>query len=172
MAWFQGRARRKIAEAWHRNILRLARTPAPFASGWIDDSFEGRFQMVTLVSTLVLRRIRTVEDGTQLADLVYREVFSGLDHAFREEGVGDATIARKMRGLGEEFFGLAKALDADFTSSDTVSQITATIDRNGIANPGYSGQLAEWVVELEARLGAAADSDVQSADLPDAVYQP
>ncbi|MDJ0920019.1 MAG: ubiquinol-cytochrome C chaperone family protein [Henriciella sp.] len=171
MNWFRNRTLKSAAADWHRLILKLARTPQVYVSGWVRDDFDGRFQMVTLVSTLVLRRVRAVDQGARLADLIYREVFSGLDHAFREEGVGDATIARKMRGLGEEFFGLAKALDADFSADDVPAAVTATLTRNAVAAPDHCSALAAWVIDLEYRLQVIDDVQIRRAELPESTFQ-
>ncbi|MEL7231876.1 MAG: ubiquinol-cytochrome C chaperone family protein, partial [Pseudomonadota bacterium] len=111
--WFLGEGAVNPARGWYDAIMAKARDPRPFQIGAVDDTLEGRFAMVSLVSTLVLRALRDVgPEGRELADGVYREVFSGFDYGLREEGVGDSSIARKIRKMGEEFFGLARSLDA------------------------------------------------------------
>ncbi|MEL8056081.1 MAG: ubiquinol-cytochrome C chaperone family protein [Pseudomonadota bacterium] len=142
------------ARSWYDEIMAKAREPGPFQIGAVDDTLEGRFVMVSLVSTLVLRCLREVgPEGRDLADGVYREVFSGFDYGLREEGVGDSSIARKIRKMGEEFFGLARAIDA-VLSGEKDEPLAEVLERNGVANAGYGPDLAEWararVTELEA----------------------
>lgn len=156
-----GRRRREAARAWHNQIQKLARDPDLFANGLAQDTLDGRFEMLTLVSTLVLRRLRELEKpGRKLADSVYRDIFSGFDHALREEGVGDASIARKVRGLGERFFGLARAVDGALGATDKTSMLTGVIERNGLAGPQASEQLSIWLVDLASQLDAADPTDL------------
>lgn len=153
--------RRKFREAgdqWHRWILARARDPEPYRLGLIPDTLDGRFHMVTLVATLVLRRLRTFgDDGSGVADTAYRAVFSGFDHALREEGVGDASIARRMRKLGEEFFGLARRIDSGFAADDTQAEIIAALVQNGITSSTNAPKLVEWLLvtneTLEKEIG-------------------
>ena len=147
------------ARAWYDEIMAKAREPRPFQIGAVDDTLEGRFAMVSLVATLVLRSLREVgPEGRDLADGVYREVFSGFDYGLREEGVGDSSIARKIRKMGEEFFGLARAVDG-VLSGEKDEPLADVLERNGVANAGYGADLAEWVqarvTELEALDSAA-----------------
>ncbi len=153
MAWL-GKDKRvqQTARDWHRAVLAKAREPGPYAQGLVADTLEGRFQMVALVATLVLRRMRTEEQGQKLADALYREVFSGFDHALREEGVGDSSIARRMRKLGEEFFGLARAVDAAFKAQAASGELASVLQRNGVTDAAGSAALSAWVSALAAAL--------------------
>lgn len=166
MAWLgKRRRRRQAAQLWHRAILNKARDPELYQQGLVPDTLEGRFQMVTLATTLVLRRLREVDpDGRALADAVYRDVFSGFDHALREEGVGDSSIARKMRKRGEEFFGLARAVDTALASEDVAAKLAETIERNGISEPEHSRDMAEWVKTAADALELVSGEDMLSGN--------
>lgn len=165
--WF-GKSRRmkKVAKKWHAVISQKAREPAPYAAGMVEDTTEGRFSMMTVVTTCVLRRLRTLEpDGRELADAVYRDVFASFDYALREEGVGDSSIARKVRKMGEAFFGLARAMDADFERADGASQLPDILTRNGVTREPHSERLAAWVTGIDATLQGAPDERVRNADI-------
>ena len=154
----RGRKQREAGEQWHRWILSRARDPEPYLLGLVPDTLDGRFHMVTLVTTLVLRTLRTFgEEGNTKADAVYRAVFSGFDHALREEGVGDASIARRMRKLGEEFFGLARRIDSGFAAEDTRSELEAALIQNGISSSANAPKLADWLLTTDAGLAAEID---------------
>ncbi|MEM1390875.1 MAG: ubiquinol-cytochrome C chaperone family protein [Pseudomonadota bacterium] len=153
----------EAAKDWYREIMSKAREPEPFLTGAVDDTLEGRFALVSLVSTLVLRALR--EAGHRnLADSVYREVFSGFDYGLREEGVGDSSIARKIRKMGEEFFGLARAVDSVLSgeSDDALSQV---LTRNGVANTGHGEALADWVQAHVAELSALDEVSLFKAQI-------
>lgn len=164
--WFGHKsADERAAKVWYDEIMAKARDPQPFVSGAVDDTLEGRFAMVSLVSTLVLRALREVgDDGRALAERVYREVFSGFDYALREEGVGDSSIARKMRKMGEEFFGLARAVDAVLSgqSDDTLEEVLL---RNSVANPARGEALSRWAQARVAELSALDKATLLKAQI-------
>ena len=154
IGWLQRRrARAQAGKAWHQAILAKVREPGLYARGVVADTFDGRFHMLTLVCALVLRQLR--EDGPEgfaLADRVYREVFSGLDHAMREEGVSDSSIARKMRARGEAFFGLARAIDTAMAPSAGAAELAEVLIRNHVTDHACAKELAEWLRALAAGL--------------------
>ncbi|MEM1088305.1 MAG: ubiquinol-cytochrome C chaperone family protein [Pseudomonadota bacterium] len=164
--WFLGEASEvDPAKAWYSEIMAKAREPRPFQIGAVDDTLEGRFAMVSLVSTLVLRTLREVgPEGRELADGVYREVFSGFDYGLREEGVGDSSIARKIRKMGEEFFGLARAVDAVLLG-ESDERLPDVLERNGVANRGYGQDLSDWAQARISELEALDAEALMKADI-------
>lgn len=161
------RARQAAAQAWYDHVLSQSRSVEPYKSGWVEDSFDGRFGLLSVVSVLALRRLREAEpDGRDIADRFYKLVFSGLDYALREEGVGDATIARKVRGYGEEFFGLARAIDeAMSVETETASKLAEVLSRNAITPAEHSLELANWGIARSQQMAALSDEQVLVADL-------
>lgn len=141
------------AGQWHSYILRRAREPQPYAENWIDDSLEGRASMVALIATLVFREWRRFgADGRRRVDAISKQIFSGFDHALREEGVGDASIARRVRKMGENFYGLAQAFDAALDQLPERSQLQAVLQRNVCSNPERAGALAEWLLNVDSEV--------------------
>lgn len=127
---FGNRERRAVAKALYDSLMATALDPAPFEAGFAVDTFEGRFEHVSLLSAVLLRRLRREgAAGQTLAEDVYKLVFSGFDYAYRETGVGDSSISRKVRGLGETFFGFATNLD-NALNADEGAALAAFIQRN------------------------------------------
>ncbi len=169
MIIFSRRARlRRSAAHWHRAIQAAARDPEPYQQGLAADTLAGRFQMVSLVTVLVLRRVREEgKPGRALADRIYRQVFSRFDHALREDGVGDSSIARKMRKLGEEFFGLARAVDAALSGERSEQELAQVLVRNGVTSPQNGPALAAWLLPRCVILDALGSQQALSG-APDA----
>ena len=113
------------------------------------DSFDGRFEQVALHSALVLRTLQKNGQPKQ-ADALVQMVFSGFDHAYRETGVGDSSISRKVRKLGERFYGLARGLNGALEAEDD-QELRAFIERNGLAN-GSSDMLANYLRRADKAL--------------------
>lgn len=166
MGWFARRSRQvRAARDWHHAILRQARHTEPFERGWVADTLDGRFHMLTVVSALVLRRLREEDEtGMALADRVYRAVFSGIEHALREEGVGDSSIARKVRKRGEAYFGLARALDDALMQEDAVPALADVLARNIGTDAGASLELAAHTTHLADQLAELSPDQVLGAN--------
>ncbi len=123
---------KKAAREAHDRVLRQARLPEFYVAGASADTLEGRFDMATLHVVLVMRRLRGEgEDGRDLSQALFDVMFSNLDHALRENGVGDTKVATRMREMGETFYGQARALDAALDDEAPLAALEAFFARNG-----------------------------------------
>ena len=85
-----------------------------------------------------------------MADALYEELFAGFDHALRETGVGDASIARKVRKLGESFVGFARALDDALRKDEAEDAVAGVIERN-IETPETGAQALALIAISESK---------------------
>ena len=123
---------KKAAREAHDRVMRQARRPDFYLSGAAADTLEGRFDMATLHAIIVMRRLRGEGDnGRDLAQALFDVMFSNLDHALRENGVGDTKVATRMREMGESFYGQARALDAALDDLSAMKAVEAFFARNG-----------------------------------------
>ncbi|MEX1251183.1 MAG: ubiquinol-cytochrome C chaperone family protein [Hyphomonas sp.] len=164
--WFQRRtARRKAAGEAYRRLLRQALEPSWYLESAVSDTFDGRARMITLLTSLAIDRLSRIA-GPDIAPLAARLdelVLDGFDAAFREKGVGDASIARKVRKLAQEHAGLGKALFAalkDDSKTQRAAQVDAVLRRNGVVAPGHAGALATTLLDLQAHLAAQPDEEI------------
>jgi cytochrome b pre-mRNA-processing protein 3 len=91
-------------------IVAAARHPVFYASWGVPDTLDGRFDMISLHSFLVLDRLKGVEQDfrQRLVD----EMFADMDRSLREMGVGDLSVGKKVRKMAEVFYGRVAAYDA------------------------------------------------------------
>jgi cytochrome b pre-mRNA-processing protein 3 len=111
-----------------------ARQPALYVEGGVPDTAEGRFEIYTLHLVLVLHRLkgqgpRAAETAQALFDTYLRS----LDDALREMGVGDLSVGKKMRKLGEAFYGRVKSYDAILDGEGDDAGLEALIGRTVLA---------------------------------------
>jgi cytochrome b pre-mRNA-processing protein 3 len=107
-----------------------ARARAFYAAMGAPDTAEGRFELYTLHVALVLRRLKG--QGPQAAETAqgcFDAYVKSLDHALREMGVGDLSVGKKMRKLGEAFYGRVKNYDEAFGALPDKTQLAAMIGR-------------------------------------------
>lgn len=109
---FRRSANRDLIDRLRGEIVAAARDPVLFAEYGIEDSLEGRFEVLTLHAALVLRRLnRMAPPAPAMAQELIDAVFTSFDHALREKGIGDMGVPKRMRTMAEAFLGRAAAYD-------------------------------------------------------------
>lgn len=164
--WFQRRAaRRAAAKVAYRGLLRYALEPTFFESGAVPDTFEGRAGMVTIMSALAFARLSHIAhaDSARLVSLIDDLVLDGFDAAYRESGVGDHSIARKVRKLAQQHAGLGKALFAALTRPDPDLRAPAIAEillRNGAVSPDRVKALSDGLLAIQAHVAEQPDAEI------------
>lgn len=96
----------------YAGVVAQSRLPVFYLDLGAPDTVEGRFEVYTLNVSLLLVRLK---GQGPLAKSVSQSLFDayvqGLDDALRDMGVGDLSVGKKMRKLGEAFYGRAKAYE-------------------------------------------------------------
>src|SRR4030081_3977540 len=92
-------------------IVTPAREPLFCRGGGLDDTVNGRFDLLVLHLWMVLRRLKTIEGGAELSQALFDGFCDDMDANLREMGVGDLTVPKRMQAFGEAFYGRAAAYD-------------------------------------------------------------
>lgn len=149
---FRPQGRRRQARALTDAVMTQARQPAFYRNGQSVDTLDGRFFLVALHGGLVHRHLRREgRAGANAARRMGESLFDRFDHALREEGVGDSSIARKMRARAEAFYGIARALDAAL-DADTGSPLDQLVARHAPPGADRAGDLADYLRAADATL--------------------
>jgi len=161
-------------------IVAQARNPAFYVAYGAPDTAEGRFDMIVLHLALLCRRLgRESGAGEAPARALSQQVFDmfcdDLDHNLREMGVGDLTVPKKMRRLGEAFFGRLEVYDHAL-AADGNAELAMALARNVLneSEPTMSARrLAVYVREAVRRLDQMPLAALRAAQFdfpaPDAV---
>lgn len=151
----------QAVKRWRDLVTGMAREPEPYLRGWIPDTIYGRFHMVALVATLAMRRFREHgREGQALSKAFSEMLFSDFDHSLREHGVGDSSIARRIRKMGEEFYGLATAVDEALEQGGPDKHLAEVIRRNIQPDAEKALPLANYVLDLNERVERVSDERV------------
>ncbi len=106
-------ARRRVASELYGAAVAAARAPAFYSAYGVADTMEGRYEMIVLHVVLLLFVLRGAEkDKMRLAQALVDFMAADLDRSIRELGVGDLSVSRFMKRLGEGLFGRAAAYEA------------------------------------------------------------
>ena len=146
-----------------------ARTPAFYAAMGAPDTVEGRFELYSLHVALLLRRLKG--QGPQAAETaqgLFDAYVQALDDALREMGVGDLSVGKKMRKLGEAFYGRVKNYDEALAALPDKAPLAAVIGRTVLMGDAAApcGPLTDYVAAAMARLDAEPLATLLQGDTP------
>jgi cytochrome b pre-mRNA-processing protein 3 len=153
---FRQRPTRQAGQALYTGVVEQARSPAFYVDLAAPDTVEGRFEIYTLHVVLVLDRLRRNGAAAgETAQSLFDTYVKSLDHALREMGVGDLSVGRKMRRLGEAFYGRAKSYEAAFAALPADDDLKALLKRTVYAESegGPLDALAAYVLAQRENLG-------------------
>lgn len=145
-----------------------ARQPALYLAGDVADTPEGRFELYTLHVVLVLHRLKGQgAEAAEAAQAVFDTYVKSLDHALRDMGVGDLSVGKKMRKLGEAFYGRVKAYDEALAGLPDAAALRAVIVRTVFdgREGADAGPLTGYVIAAAAALAAQPLAEVLDGTL-------
>jgi cytochrome b pre-mRNA-processing protein 3 len=140
--------------------VHAARQPCFFSELGVPDTLDGRFDLVGLYVALLIRRLHRDADprGAALAQAVFDAMFADMDTNLREMGVGDMSIARRVKNMWEAFHGRAQAYEAPLAAGDRhalADALARNVWRGTLAADGPAPwRLAETAFAAEAALAA------------------
>jgi cytochrome b pre-mRNA-processing protein 3 len=102
---------RGTIEGIYGMIVTQSREPLFYRDLGVPDTVNGRFDLLLLHLWLVLRWIRLLEGGAELAQALFDRFCDDMDANLREMGVGDLTVPKRMQAFGEAFYGRIAAYD-------------------------------------------------------------
>ena len=163
--WFQSKKNRWAVERLHRSIQDQALKPDFYYDGGVRDNFSGRFEMTSLLAALMFRRLRTAGGaGKALAQDVFDALFDGFDEALRDIGTGDLTVGKKIRKMGEAFYGRAKAYEEALASDSEVDLQHSLVRNLGLADTEMD-RFGRYVRLVESTLQRHTDEQLMSGDV-------
>ena len=116
---FKSRPSARLGEPLYDLAVRQARQPAFYTALGVADRIDARFELYTLHVLILILRLRDEgEQGAEVAQGLFNVYVSALDHALRELGVGDISVGKKMRKLGEALYGRMTAYEGPLRDGD------------------------------------------------------
>jgi cytochrome b pre-mRNA-processing protein 3 len=138
----------------YRSIVAQSRQPVFYAEWGVPDTVTGRFDMVSLHLVLLLRRLKADATASAFTQALVDLFFLDMDRSVRELGVTDLGVPKKVKTMGNLFYGLVAAL-GDALDSGQPAAVESVLVRNvyGGANAG-AAQLAGYLLAESERLSA------------------
>jgi cytochrome b pre-mRNA-processing protein 3 len=153
-----------LGAALYASAVSHARTPGfylPPPEGFgVPDTLDGRFNMIGLIVSLLIRRLnREGVAGEQAAQALFDAMFQDMDQSLRELGAGDLAVAKRVKEMWEALHGRAvsygKALDAGDTAM-MAEALRRNLWPGGVAPPESAPRLAALARAQDQALAARA----------------
>src|SRR6185437_16619511 len=154
---FRPRPAQAAGRSLYALVVAQARRPAFYERLGVPDTVEGRFELYSLHVLLLLERLRGQgAEAGEVSQGLFDTYLKALDHALRELGVGDLSVGRKMRKLGEAFYGRGKSFDAAVAALPEEGPLQALIGRTvyAEADASFAPRLVAYVLSQRAALAA------------------
>ena len=162
---FRPRARERLGLPLYEQAVRQARDPRFYTSLGVADRIDARFELYTLHVLLLVMRLRDEGPrGAEAAQDLFDTYVSALDHALRELGVGDISVGKKMRKLGEALYGRMTAYEGPLRDGDAHA-LSGGLARNIFESddPSAGATLAAYAVASRARMAGQTFEGVLTA---------
>jgi len=166
--WFPPRPAVAAGRALYKSLSTQARQPALYLQAGVPDTVEGRFELYVLHLVLVLHRLKGQgAQASETSQAVFDTFLSNLDEGLREMGVGDLSVGKKMRKLGEAVYGRIKSYDRALAEGADPAELAVVIRRTVLRDQEGPGaeMLAAYVRRVEADIAAQTLSNILQAEL-------
>ena len=148
---------RAAGQRLYAGLVARARNERLYAELGAPDTPDGRFEVYSLHVLLALGRLKGQgARAAAVSQALFDAYVSSLDHGLRELAVGDLSVAKTMRKLGEAFYGRGKALESAMATMPDRSALEALIGRTVLGKSKTDpGPLADYFLALRDELEAA-----------------
>jgi cytochrome b pre-mRNA-processing protein 3 len=165
---FRPRAALLAGRALYARAVEQSRRPELYSAFGAPDTVEGRFEVYSLHVVLLLDRLRGLgEPAADVSQSLFDTYVKGLDDALREMGVGDLSVGRKMRKLGEAFYGRGKSYESAFASLPDTAALQALLTRTVYADADSHAapHLVAYVLDQRAALATQPLERLQAGEV-------
>ena len=157
--------REELRPLWHR-VVEISREEAFYRDLGVADPVEGRFDMITLVLSLVLLRLEA-EPGREAEVTLLSELFvADMDGQLREQGVGDMVVGKHVGKLMSTLGGRWGALRDAFATEDDAALVGAVQRNVHLTDETLAEGLAGALRHLRAQLFSLQTEPILAGSIP------
>ena len=140
-------------------IVAQSRQPAFYTHFDVADSMEGRLELLILHTFLVCHRLKGEgEAGRAASQAAFDAFLDDLDRTLRELGVGDLSVPKRMKKIGQAFYGRTAAYDAALNQDGNALEIA--LARNVLERDSADPAAARLATYVRAAVALLAETDV------------
>jgi cytochrome b pre-mRNA-processing protein 3 len=166
---FRSRPAKANGVRLYASAVAQARRPVFYTELGVPDRIDSRFELYVAHVVLLQQRLSGQgPEAAETAQALFDAFIKALDDALRELGVGDLSVSKKMRKLGEALFGRAAAYRDLFRVAPDRKALAELIGRTVFAGEDAGGRaepLADYVIRAQAALAAQPLPAVMSGEV-------
>lgn len=113
----------------YRSIAMAARSPSLYVKYEVPDTFDGRFDALLLLQSLVSHLLLLKEQGgtvRQMQEMLIRD----MDRALREMGVGDLSVGKQVKKMGAALIGRQNSYHEALEAENGLAILELALIRN------------------------------------------
>ena len=119
------------AYALYSKLVEAARHPSFYEDYGVDDSVDGRFDMILLHMFLVINRLDKAEAPIgYLSRDIQEAMVADMDRSLREMGVGDMMVGKQVKFMGKAWFGRQEGYLAALNGDRMAANLQEALHRN------------------------------------------
>ncbi len=144
----------EAVHAVYRAIVAQSRQPVFYAQWGVPDTVTGRFDVLSLHMGLVFRRLGgQSKAATEFSQALFDLFFKDMDRNLREMGASDLSVPKKIRDMGNLFYGLTTKVNEAMARGDR-AEVEAALRRNLFADREHADvvALADYLESEYAKL--------------------
>ena len=139
----------------YNQIVAHARELHWYKSGQVPDTIDGRFDMVSVILTLVLLRLEESDGHAQNMAYLTEVFVDDMDGQLREAGVGDVIVGKHMGKMMSALGGRLGAFRDGWSDSTTLdAAISRNVYRSETPDPAALAHVRQGLVDINHSLAA------------------
>lgn len=153
--WLKPRPAKAAGAKLYAGAVAQARSATFYRDFGVRDSMEGRFELFSLHVIFLIERLKGQGDAAaETSQAVFDSYVKGLDDAFREIGVSETAVGKKMKKLAGAFYGRLKAYDEAVATLPDLAGMTGFLARTAFEERGEGdiAALAAYVIKTREAL--------------------
>jgi cytochrome b pre-mRNA-processing protein 3 len=153
--WLKPRPAKAAGAKLYAGAVAQARSAIFYRDFGVRDSMEGRFELFSLHVIFLIERLKGQgEAAAETSQAVFDSYVKGLDDAFREIGVSDTAVGKKMKKLAGAFYGRLKTYDDAVATLPESTGLAEFLARTAFEERGEGDvtALSAYVIKTRAAL--------------------
>ncbi|MFT4077190.1 MAG: ubiquinol-cytochrome C chaperone family protein [Asticcacaulis sp.] len=165
------RTAKRTGDSLYLACVMQARLPVFYLDYGVEDAIGARFELLTFHVGLVVTRLKSLpaedprhDQAQETAQALFDSFLLALDSTLREQGVGDLSVPKKMKKLGQVIYTRMKRWDDIWRADSDLSEAADYTARTIMAGAGYDNE------DDEADAGAPVTAAVLERAQAFAIY--
>ncbi|WP_346896034.1 ubiquinol-cytochrome C chaperone family protein [uncultured Roseibium sp.] len=152
----------------YSEIVAQARQPVFYTDYRVPDTLDGRFDLIVAHAVVLFQRLAGEDKAvSEFSQSVFDLFFHDMDASLREMGVTDTRVPKKVKAMGEAFYGRADAYAPCLTNDDVVG-LSDALSRNiytEAPEPIAERALAQYMLAAAKALAAQDTAELMTGKL-------